>query len=57
MNDLDNTQLLYANFNTERPSKDNQANQDIPIDISYKKDVFINNFTIYSIQGIKMASI
>ena len=57
MNDLDNTQLLYANSNTERPSKDNQANQDIPIDISYKKDVFINNFIIYSIQGIKIASI
>ena len=57
MNDLNNTQLFYTNSNTERPSEDNQANQDILIDMSYKKGVSINNFTIYSIQGIKMAFI
>ena len=48
MYNLNNTQLSYANSNIERLFKDNQANQDIFVNISYKENMSINNLTICS---------
>ena len=57
IDNLDNIQLFYANPNTEGLSNNNWDNQDIPVDISHKKDIYTNSSNTYPPQDIKMAFI